>query len=264
MKIHPTAIVSPQARLADDVEIHAHAIIGSEVSMGRGCVVLARAVIEGKTDIGENNFIGHGTMLGARPQDLSFEEQAKSGLRIGRGNTFGDFVTIHRGTKDGSMTVVGDGCHLLAGSHLGHNVQIGHRIVIMDNCLIGGYVEIGADTVLEPGSVFHQFVRIGPLSRASGGTRFVKDIPPYALAFGENLLSGVNLAGLSKAGWSSEACTEIKRAFRLVYRSRLNISQALHKAKETAWSPAATAFFDFIASSQRGVCTGKSRNKSTA
>ena len=264
MKIHPTALVSPRAELAEDVEIYAHAIIGEGVRLGRGCVVQARAVIEGQTEIGENNFIGHGAVLGALPQDLSFREEAKSGLRIGVGNTFGDYVTIHRGTKEGSLTVVGDHCHLMAGSHLGHNVQAGHKVVIMDNCLIGGYVEIGDETVLEAGSVFHQFVRIGPLAHARGGTRFVKDIPPYVLALGENLLSGVNTAGLNRAGWTAAACAEIKKAFRLVYASRLNVSQALEKAKESSWSPAAGAFFDFIASSKRGVCSGKRRGKSNA
>lgn len=263
MKIHPTALVSPRAELAEDVEIHAHAIIGDGVRLGRGCVVQSRAVIEGRTEIGDSNFIGHGAVLGAPPQDLAFQDQAKSGLRIGWGNTFGDYVTIHRGTKDGSLTVVGDGCHLLAGSHLGHNARIGQKVVIMDNCLIGGYVEIGDETVLEAGSVFHQFVRIGPLVQARGGTTFVKDIPPYVLAFGENLLSGVNTAGLGRAGWTPAACAEIKKAFRLVYASRLNVSQALEKAKESSWSPAAGAFFEFIAASKRGVCGGKRRVKST-
>ena len=262
MKIHPTALVSSRAELAADVEVCAHAIIGDGVRLGWGCVVQARAVIEGQTEIGEKNFIGHGVVLGAPPQDLSFKDEAKSGLRIGRGNTFGDYVTIHRGTKDGSMTIVGDDCHLMAGSHLGHNVRIGHKVVIMDNCLIGGYVEIGDETVLEAGSVFHQFVRIGPLAQARGGTRFVKDIPPYVLAFGENLLSGVNSGGLGRAGWSAAACAEIKRAFRLVYGSRLNVSQALEKSQETSWSSAAEAFFAFIASSKRGVCLGKRRSKS--
>jgi len=263
MKIHPTALVSPKAQLADDVEIGAHAIIGEEVSLGPGCIVQARAVIEGRTEIGEGCSIGYGSVLGAPPQDLAYKALAKSGLRIGKRNTFGDFVTIHRGTKTGSTTLVGDDCHLLAGSHLGHNVCVGNNVVIADNCLIGGYVEIGDNTVLESGSVFHQFMRIGPQALVRGGTRFVKDIPPYVLAFGENLLSGINTLGLSRAGWATEDCAEIKQAYRLVYGSRLNISQALEKAKDTAWSPAASAFFDFIASSKRGVCSGRRHGKST-
>jgi len=264
MKIHPTALVSSKAKLADDVEIGAHVVIGDEVSLGPGCVVKAKAVIEGRTRIGEGSSIGYGAVLGAPPQDLAYKDSAKSSLRIGKRNTFGDFVTVHRGTKDGSMTFIGDDCHLMAGSHLGHNGCVGNNVTIADNCLIGGYVEIGNGTTLESASVFHQFVRIGPLVLARGCTWYAKDIPPYVLTFGENLLSGINSIGLSKAGWTAEACLEIKRAFRLVYGSKLNVSQALQKARETEWSPAASAFFDFIAVSKRGVCSAKRRGKLTS
>jgi UDP-N-acetylglucosamine acyltransferase len=261
VNIHPTAIVSPQARLADDVTIGPGCWIGDDVTLGRGCVVQARAVIEGKTTLGENNFVGDGAVIGAIPQDLSFHPQTHSEVRLGNGNTIREFVTIHRGTGEGTATVVGDGCYLMTGCHLGHNVRLGNKVVIANNCLLGGYVEVGDGAVLGGGSVFHQFLRVGSLSMIRGGTRCVKDIPPYVLVFGNNLLSGINSVGLRRWGWSSEARMEIKRAFRLLFWNHLNVSQALEKSKETCWSATAAAFFDFIANSKRGICSGKRGGK---
>jgi UDP-N-acetylglucosamine acyltransferase len=254
MKIHPTAIVSTQAQLADDVEVGAHAIIGENVKLGAGCVVQAHAVLEGRTTLGAGNFVGYGAIIGATPQDFAFRETVVSEVRIGDGNTFREYVTIHRGTTEGSATIVGNECYLMVGSHLGHNVKLGDKIVIANNCLLAGYVEIGSGAVLGGGTVFHQFLRIGQLAMVRGGTRFGKDIPPYVSADGENLLSGINALGLRRAGFSPEVRTEIKRAFKLVYWSGINVSQALERAKDLIWSGEAKMFFDFIGSSKRGVC----------
>lgn len=242
MKIHPTATISPRAIIGDDVEI------------GADCIVQANAIIEGRTTLGRGNFVGYGAVIGAPPQDFAFQEGVASETRIGDCNTFREYVTIHRGTKEGTATVIGEGCYLMVASHLGHNVQLGNRVIIANNCLLAGYVEVGDGAVLGGGTVFHQFLRIGQLAMVRGGTRFGKDIPPYVSADGENMLSGINAVGLRRSGLSSETRMEIKRAFKLVYRSGLNIRQALEQARETAWSPAAQAFLDFIASSKRGVC----------
>jgi UDP-N-acetylglucosamine acyltransferase len=142
----------------------------------------------------------------------------------------------------------------MVGAHLGHNVKLGNNVVIANNCLLAGYVEIGDGAVLGGGTVFHQFLRVGPLAMVRGGTRFGKDIPPYVSADGENLLSGINAVGLRRAGFTPQVRMEIKRAFKLVYWSGINISQALERAKESRWSPEAQTFFDFIASSKRGIC----------
>ena len=254
MKIHPTAIVAAKAQLADDVEVGAHAIIGENVKLGAGCVVQAHAVLDGRVTLGTGNFVGYGAIIGATPQDFAFRETVISEVRIGDGNTFREYATIHRGTKEGSATIVGKECYLMVGSHLGHNVKLGDKVVIANNCLLAGYVEIGDGAVLGGGTVFHQFLRVGPLAMVRGGTRFGKDIPPYVSADGENLLSGINAIGLRRAGFTPEVRLEIKRAFKLVYWSGINVSQALERAKESSWSHEARAFFDFVASSKRGVC----------
>lgn len=242
MKIHPSATISPQAIIGDNVEI------------GPDCTVQANAVIEGRTILGSKNFVGYGAIIGAPPQDFAWKEGVQSETLIGDGNTFREYVTIHRGTKEGTATVVGNNCFLMVGSHLGHNVKLGDRVIIANNCLLAGYVEIGDGAVLGGGTVFHQFMRVGPLAMVRGGTRFGKDIPPYVSADGENMLSGINAIGLRRSGLTSEVRMEVRRAFKLMYRSGLNTKQALEKARETEWSPAAQAFFDFIAASKRGVC----------
>jgi UDP-N-acetylglucosamine acyltransferase len=254
MKVHPTAIVCQGAELSDDVEIGAHAIIGGGVRLGPGCVVQAHAILEGRTTLGARNFVGYGAVIGATPQDFAFRETVSSEVLIGEGNTFREYVTIHRGTKEGSATVVGNNCYLMVGTHLGHNVRLGDNVVIANNCLLAGYVEIGDGAVLGGGTVFHQFLRVGRLAMVRGGTRFGKDIPPYVSADGENLLSGINAVGLRRAGFSQGARLEVKRAFKLVFWSGINVSQALERAKDETWSADARQFFDFIAASKRGVC----------
>lgn len=255
MKIHPTAIVSPRATLADDVEVGPWSSIGDGVTLGAGCVVGSHVVLEGRTTFGEGNTIGHGVIIGCPPQDFAFTDSVQSGVRIGNGNTFREYVTIHRGTKEGSATVVGNGCYLMVGVHLGHNTVLADRVIIANNCLLAGYVEIGEGAVLGGGTVFHQFLRVGRLAMVRGGTRFGKDIPPYVSADGENLISGINAIGLRRAGLSSDVRLEIKRAFKLIFWSGLNMSQALARAAEQDWGDETRVFLDFLATSKRGVCS---------
>lgn len=257
MNIHPTAIISPNSNLPDDIDIGPYAIIGNGVTLGPGCRVQAHAVLEKDVIMGAKNVIGYGAVIGAAPQDFSHNDSIRSEVRIGDENTFREYVTIHRGAKEGSATVVGDKCYLMAGSHLGHNVKLGNRVVIANNCLLAGYVEVGDGAVLGGGTVFHQLIRIGRLAMVRGGTRFGKDIPPYAMADRDNLLSGVNAVGMRRSGISSEARIEIKRAFRLIFQSGLNVSQALAEASEASWSADAQVLLDFARTSKRGMSKGK-------
>lgn len=254
MNIHPTAIVSPRATIADDVEIGPHVIIGDEVALGPGCVIQANAVIEGKTTLGARNRVGYGAILGAPPQDFAFTDSVQSAVRIGDGNTIREYVTIHRGSKDGTATVVGNDCYLMVGAHLGHNVQLGNGVVIANDCLLAGYVEVGDKAVLGGGSVFHQFIRIGRMAMISGGAGFTKDIPPYTLANQDEKVSGINVIGLRRSGFAPAVRTEIRRAFKFVYWGGLNFREAVVKARESSWAPETQYFFDFIAASKRGIC----------
>ncbi|MDQ3199277.1 MAG: acyl-ACP--UDP-N-acetylglucosamine O-acyltransferase [Verrucomicrobiota bacterium] len=255
MKIHPTALVDPAARLGEEVEIGPYACVGSEVEIGARTIVQAHAVLEGAVRLGTDNRIGTGAVIGGWPQDLSFKAGTQSAVVIGNGNTIREHVTIHRGTAAGSVTRMGDHNFLMAGAHLGHNCAIGNKVIIANNGLLGGYVTIEDGAFLGGGCVFHQFVRVGRLAITQGTSGFGKDVPPYVAAAGVNKVVGLNVVGLRRAAFSAEDRAEIKAAFRLLYESGLNVSQALAQAQERNWREPAQAFFDFVAAARkRGIC----------
>ena len=255
MNIHPTAIVSPDARIAEDVEIGPGAIISGDVEIGRGCTIQARAVIEDGTKIGSGNLIGYGAIVGGAPQDYAHHPEIKSGVVIGDNNRIREYVTIHRGTKEGTVTRIGNGCFLMVGCHLAHNVEVGDSVVIVNSVLVAGCVQVGDGVTLGGGSVFHQFMRIGKKAMVSGGASFNKDIPPYTMAKLYNLLSGLNVVGLRRGGFSAETRAELQRAFHLIFQGTKPIREALAIARTQSWGPEATEIFDFVASSKRGCCT---------
>ena len=255
MKIHPTASVSSSAHLADDVEIGPYAIIGGKVTLGAGCVIQAHAVIENKVTMGTGNFIGYGTVIGAAPQDFAHKPEISSEVRIGDNNRIREYVTVHRGTKEGTATTIGSGCFLMVGTHLGHNVSLADNVIITNNCLLAGYVDVGEAAVLGGGSVFHQFMRIGRRAMIAGSSSFNKDVPPFVTANFRNLLVGINVVGLRRGGFDAPTRVEIKRAFKLVFRSGLRVREALAEAEKGKWGAEAREFFDFIRNSKRGTCT---------
>lgn len=255
MKIHPSAIIDPKARLAEDVEVGPFACIGREVEIGPRTIVQSHAVIEGAVRLGADNRIGRGAIIGGWPQDLSFKEETSSSVEIGDNNVIREHVTIHRGTAAASVTRVGNNNFLMAGAHLGHNCEIGDKVVIANNCLLGGHVTVDDGAFLGGGSVFHQFMRVGRLVITQGISGFGKDIPPFCAAAGVNKVVGLNVVGLRRAGFDATDRAEIKAAFRLLYESGLNVSQALERAQEKTWREPAQRFFDFVATAKRrGIC----------
>jgi len=260
MNIHPTAIVSSSASLAQDVVIGPNAIIGDQAVIGPRCVIQANAIIEGRVTMGEGNTVGYGAVIGAAPQDFAHSPDIESEVRIGDGNRLREYVTIHRGTKPGTATVIGSGCFLMVGAHLAHNVRLADNVIITNNCLLAGYVEVGEGAVLGGGSVFHQFIRIGRRAMVAGGSSFNKDIPPFVTANLRNLLVGVNVIGMRRGGFGAATRMDVRRAYKLVFRSGLPVREAVTKAAgagESAWTPESLEFFHFIAASKRGTCTAK-------
>jgi UDP-N-acetylglucosamine acyltransferase len=254
--IHPAAIVDSAAQLAPDVEVGPGAIIGAGAMIGEGCRIQAHAVITGHVRMGARNTIGYGAIIGSDPQDFSFKPETKSFVEIGDDNVIREYATIHRATKEGGATRVGNNNFLMTGVHMGHDSSVANRVVIANNCLLAGHVEVQNGAVLGGGSVFHQFLRVGKLCMVRGGERFNKDVPPFVSAYGTSLVSGINAIGLKRAGISAESRSEIKRAFKLVYRSGFNISQAIEESKKNSWGTEAQFFLDFIASAKRrGVCS---------
>ena len=177
MKIHPTAIVDPGARLGEEVEIGPYALIGAEVEIGPHTIVQSHVVIEGAVRLGAANKIGHGAIIGSTPQDLGFKEGTKSSVEIGDRNVIREHVTIHRGTAADSATRLGHDNFLMAGAHLGHNCAIGNNVIIANNCLLGGYVAVDDGAFLGGNCVFHQFMRVGRLRDHAGRFRLWQRYP---------------------------------------------------------------------------------------
>ncbi len=255
MKIHPSAIVHPEAVLGEGVEIGPFAVIEGPAHIGDGCIIEAHAIIGGYVTMGRENVIGYGAIVGGDPQDFAFKREIRSEVRIGDRNRIREYTTIHRGTKEGSATVVGNDCYLMAGTHLAHNVRLGNSVIIANNSLLGGYVEAGDRVFIGGGCVFHQHMKIGRLAITQGISGFSKDIPPFTVGARVNTVAGLNVIGQRRAGLSAETRKEIKQVFQLLYTSGRNVTQALAAASESSWGSEAREFLDFVAAAKkRGVC----------
>jgi UDP-N-acetylglucosamine acyltransferase len=251
VKIHPSAIVDPAAELGTDVEIGPFAVVGAGAVIGANCTIQAHAIIESSVKMGSENFIGYGAIIGALPQDLTFDPKIQSSVEIGNGNTIREYCTIHRGSTEGSATRIGDGNFLMVANHVGHDCTIGNGVVMANDCLLAGYVRIDDRAVIGGGSRFHQGIRMGRLVMAEG--RFTQNLPPF-LSAAKNEVFGYNVVGMRRASFSGPERDEIKRAFKLLYRSGLNTRQALEKAAETEFGPVGREFFEFVANAgKRGI-----------
>ncbi|MCD5390750.1 acyl-ACP--UDP-N-acetylglucosamine O-acyltransferase [candidate division NPL-UPA2 bacterium] len=231
--IHPTAIIHPRAKLAEDVEVGPYSRIGENVTIGRGTRMAGQVFIDGWTRIGESNRIFPGVVIGTEPQDLKFKGE-KSFLEIGDNNTIREYVTINRGTAGGrGRTTIGNNCLFMAYTHIAHDCHIGSSVVMSNLTTLGGHVTI-EDEVWIGGLVgIHHFVSIGRLAFLGGYSKIVKDIPPFVLADGQPAeVRGLNVIGLRRAKFSSEKMSILKKAHQLLYRSQLNTSQAMAKIEE--------------------------------
>ena len=254
-KVHPTAIVNPDAKVGTNVEIGPFSIIGPDVTIGEKTIVQSHVVIEAEVAIGRGNFIGHGAIIGVPPQDVSFSTERKTKVKIGDDNIIREYCTIHRGSPDGSATKIGDKSFLMSGAHIGHNCLIGDNVVIANNCLLAGHVRVDDGAFLGGGSTFHQFMHIGRLVMVQGSSGFGKDLPPFVVAAERNYVFGLNIVGMRRAGLSANDREEIKTAFKLVYLSGLNTSQAIDKAATMTFGAPAREFLDFVANAKkRGIC----------
>ena len=253
--LHPTAIIHPDAELGANVTVGPYAVIEGPAQIGDGCTIQAHAIIGGHVVMGKNNLIGYGAIIGGEPQDFAFQPSVKSAVRLGHDNRIREYCTIHRGTTEGSVTVVGSGCFLMAGAHLAHNCQLGDHVVIANGAMLGGHVHVGERVFIGGACVFHQFIRIGALAICQGASAFSKDIPPFTTAAERNGIAGLNSVGLRRAGFTAAQRAEIQAAFALLYRSGLNTAQACAAARERSWGDGGQAFWDFVAEAKkRGIC----------
>ena len=256
-KISPLAQISKNAKIADDVEIGPFAIVEDGAEVSSGVKIWPHAYICGGTAIGEGTEVHMGAVLGHLPQDLSFDTKKNTGLKIGKKCIIREYATLHRATKEGSPTTVGDNCYLMAVSHVGHDCQVGNNVIVANNALLAGHVLVEDGAFISGNVVVHQFCRVGKLSIIGGFSGVNKDVPPYMLVRGPSVVRSVNLIGLRRAKFPRELISNIRQAFKLLYLSDLNTAHALEAMKKLTPSKELSHLIEFIQSSKRGICKSK-------
>ena len=253
-KVHPTAIVSDDARLAAGVEVGAFAIVGPGCEVGEGCVIAPRATLERNVRLGRMVRVGIGAVLGGDPQDLKFQGEETT-VEIGDGTVVREYSTINRGTSESFRTTVGRNCFIMSYVHLAHDCHLGDGVILANGVQLAGHVRIEDRAILSGLSAVHQFVRIGRHSFIGGCSRVSKDIPPFLKAVGNPVkLYGLNTVGLQRSGFDEPTLRELKRAYRLFFNSDLNITQALARAeKDLEQLEEVKELMRFLEASGRGV-----------
>ena len=254
MEIHPTAIIHKEANLADDVEVGPFSIINEGAVIGTGTQINSHVLIDTRTIIGENCKIHHGAVLGTLPQDLKFEGE-KTHLTIGDETVIREYATLNRGTSYRKKTVVGKNCFIMAYAHIAHDCLLGDHVILANSVNLAGHIEIGDYAIIGGVVPVHQFVKIGAHSIVGGGFRVQKDVCPYALVAGYPLKTvGLNRIGLQRRGFSEKTMQTLEKTFRILFKSKLNTSQAIEKIKaEVELIPEVQTILDFVAESERGI-----------
>jgi UDP-N-acetylglucosamine acyltransferase len=255
VNIHPTAIVHPGAKIAQGVQIGAYSVVGEHVSVGKDTRIASHVLIEGWTTIGERNQVFSFSCIGTPPQDIGYRNE-ETYLIIGNDNVIRESATIHRATtKEDRVTQIGNSNFLMAYSHVAHDCKLGNHIIMANSVGLGGHITVGDYAILGGIVAVHQFVRIGAYAIIGGQSAVPQDIPPYVSASGNRAkLYGLNLVGLKRRGFSDETISNLKKAYKIVFRSGLILEDALSKVKaELSGSPEAMRFMEFMKNSKRGI-----------
>lgn len=271
-EIHPSAVVHPEAKLGHDVQVGPNAVIGAEARIGNGCLIGPGAVVDGNVTLGDecrlgptvmiagNTMVGrgnkffHGASIGNDPQDLKFQGETTY-LEIGDDNVFREFCTVHLAAGEGEKTRVGSNNLLMAYVHVAHNCTIHDRVIIANAVNIAGHVEIESFATIGGMTPIHQFVRIGAYSMVGGASRLPQDVPPFVRVAGNPVeVCGINSIGLKRRNFSDEELLNIKKAYRLLYRSGLNVRQAVERiASDCKLTKSIEDLLAFIRRSERGI-----------
>jgi UDP-N-acetylglucosamine acyltransferase len=253
--IHPTAIVHPNAKLADDVQVGPYSIIGEHVEIGAGTTVAAHVVIEGHTRIGKSNRIFQFSSLGGIPQDKKYAGEPMR-LEIGDNNLIRECCTFNIGTaQDDGVTRIGSNNWIMAYVHIAHDCQVGNGTVLANSVQLAGHVHVDDFAILGAFVGAHQFCKVGAHVMAGAGSLLFQDLPPYVMVGGNPAAPhGINSEGLKRRGFSSEAIMAIKRAYKTLYRSGMSLEQAIKEIEsQSAIHPELKAFTEFLARSTRGI-----------
>lgn len=252
--IHPTAIIHPKAKIGADCHIGPYCVIGEHVELGDGCHLHSHVVLDGRITLGRGNEIFPFASLGLKTQDLKWNGGATY-TRIGDHNTFREYVTVHSATGDGEYTIIGSHNHILAYCHIAHNVTLGNHIIMSNVATLAGHVTVEDHAVIGGLAAVHQFCRIGRMAIIGGCSKVVQDIPPFMLADGNPAVTRtINKVGLERNGVSEEAQTALKRAYKILCREGLTVSNALERIeKELPPLPEIAHLVSFVRNSERGI-----------
>lgn len=254
-RIHASAIVHPGAVLGENVEIGPWALVGEGCTVGDGSVIAARATLERNVRLGRNVKVGIGTILGGDPQDLKFRGE-ETWVEIGDDTVIREYSHINRGTTQSYRTTVGKGSFVMSYVHLAHDCHVGDGVILVNGTQLAGHVTVEDKVIIAGLTAVHQFVRIGRHAFVGGCSRVVKDVPPFVKAVGNPVkLYGLNTLGLQRSGFSEATLAELKKAYRLLFRSDLNLGAALERARQEVdgGNPDVRALLDFVETSPRGV-----------
>lgn len=254
MNIHASALVDPSALLHESVVVGPNCIIEAHTEIGEGCTLAGGVRVCVGTRMGRDNHLSQGVTLGCEPQDLGFDRSCNSRLIIGDHNHFRENMNISRGSKEGTATRIGHHNYFMSLTHVAHDCVIGDNNIITQSAIIAGHCHIGNRCFISGLAAVHQFVHIGDFAMVAGLSKVVKDVPPYAMADGNPAtIIGTNVIALRRAGFDQEARSLIKRAYRIVYRSKLGLKEALEKLEAEPQTDELKKILEFVKGSKRGL-----------
>lgn len=253
--IHETAIVSKTASVAEGCEIGAYAIVESDVCIGAGSVIGSHAVVCKYTSMGENNIVHPHAVIGNLPQDIGFNKESESFLKIGSGNEFREFTNIHRSKVEGGTTVIGNNCYFMGSSHIAHDCIVGNNVILANSAAVAGHAHIGNSTFISAFCGIHQYVKIGSFVMIGAHSKVTMDIPPFSLVQGITAcVYKLNLVGLRRGGVSREEIASIEKIYDAYYSSISKKEFLLNYENNESLSEMAKEFVNFIKKSERGIC----------
>ena len=252
-QIHPQAVVSPLAKIGQDVEIGPFCVVEADVTIEQGCQLSSHVVVKQGTHLGPENRVYEHAVLGGLPQHANPQE-IPGRLRIGAKNTIREFVTLHRSLKQAGVTAIGDENLFMAGAHVGHDCEVRSHVILTNNVLLGGHVLVEDRANISGGAAVHQFCRIGHLAMVGGHARIKKDVPPFVMVDdATSMIVGLNFIGLRRNGFQSEKIQQLKDAYRLIFRRGLPWAEVVPALKQEFAEGPAAEFHRFLAGGTRGV-----------
>ena len=255
MPIHPTAVVDRAAEIDASAAIGPYVVIEGPVRIGPRTRVMAGVYLAGRTELGADNVVHPGAVLGHEPQDLAYTG-APTGLRIGDRNVFREHTEVHRATQPDTWTEIGDDNYLMSQSHVAHNCRLGHRVIVATGALLGGHVVVEDQAFISGNCVVHQHCRVGRLAIMRGLSRASRDVPPFAIMDGTHTVRGLNRVGLRRAGFDAARIRALATAFRVLFRVRTNMRAAIARVEAEVRSADVDYLLAFLRASVRGVATG--------